>query len=769
MFEFKSKRFSENAFCLICYNGQKRGKKLVKEAIENETQTNVTIDKLLQKLSIYLTEQQLDIVKNAYKMAALAHEGQKRASGEDYITHPLGVAYILAELQLDVDSIVAAILHDVVEDTTITLEEIKEDFGSTIAMLVDGLTKLGRIEYLSKEEQQAENYRKMFLAMAKDIRVVLVKLADRLHNMRTLKCMPPEKQKNIARETMELFAPLAHRLGIYSIKWELEDLAFRYIEPEIYFNLVEQVKQKRREREAIIETAIETLTTELKVVNIECRIHGRAKNFYSIYKKMQRDNKELNEIYDLLAIRVLVNTVKDCYGALGVVHTLWKPMPKRFKDYIAVPKSNMYQSLHTTVMSNQGQPLEIQIRTFEMHRISEFGIAAHWKYKEGSKGAANKTFETKLSWLRQMLEWHQDLRDTREFVDTVKTDVFNDEEVFVFTPRGDVFDLPVGAVPIDFAYRIHTDVGHRCVGAKVNGRIVPLEYKLSNGDIVEIITSKQANGPSRDWLNIVVSSDTKNKIRQWFKKEKREENIAKGRELLEKESKRLGYDVKVLLKSEQLKNIAVRLNLLTEDNLLASIGYGGLTVPSVMSKLVELHKNEIKRVTPKEIKEILSELKPKTSKAKTDQGILVKGESGLLVRLSKCCNPVPGDNIIGYITRGRGVSVHRSDCLNVLNNKEEYDRMIEVSWNVGIGQVYKVSITVTTLDKPGVLAEVFRLTSEAKINVPNLNVKTNSKNKMSVAAMELEISDLGQLEHIMKKIRQLKDVVSVERYTAKGE
>ena len=739
---------------------------MVREAQENEM--DVTIDKLIEKLSTYMLAEQINMVKKAYDVAEKAHTGQKRASGKEYITHPLGVAYILAELQLDVDSIVAALLHDVVEDTDMTLEDVKELFDPTIALLVDGLTKLGRIEYLSKEEQQAENYRKMFLAMAKDIRVVLVKLADRLHNMRTLKFMPPEKQKSIARETLELFAPLAHRLGIYSIKWELEDLAFRYIEPEIYFDLVEQVKQKRREREAIIEKAIETLNEELQLVNIECRIHGRAKNFYSIYKKMQRDNKELNEIYDLLAIRVLVNTVKDCYGALGVVHTIWKPMPKRFKDYIAVPKSNMYQSLHTTVMSNQGQPLEIQIRTFEMHRISEFGIAAHWRYKEGGK-AGDKSFESKLSWLRQMLEWQQDLRDTREFVDTVKTDVFNDEEVFVFTPRGDVFDLPAGAVPIDFAYRIHTDVGHRCIGAKVNGRIVPLEYKLSNGDIVEIITSKQANGPSRDWLNIAASSDTKNKIRQWFKKEKREENIAKGRELLEKESKRLGYDIKVLLKPEQLKNIAIRLNLVSEDNLLASIGYGGITVSSVMSKLVELHKNEIKSNTPKELTDILSELKPKTSKAKVDQGILVKGEAGLLVRLSKCCNPVPGDSIVGYITRGRGVSVHRTDCVNVVNNKEEAERMIEVSWNVGVGHVYKVSITVTTLDKPGVLAEVFRVTSEAKINVPNLKVKTNSRNKMAVAAMELEISDLGQLEHIMTKIRQLKDVVSVERYTAKGE
>lgn len=769
MYELESKRFDEKNFRLICYNDQKRGKKLVKELVVKDTQ--ITIEMLLEKLATYLSDEQLETVKRAYKMAKEAHKGQKRASGDEYITHPLGVSYILAELQLDVDSIVAALLHDVVEDTDICLDTISNEFSPTIAMLVDGLTKLGRIEYLSKEEQQAENYRKMFLAMAKDIRVVLVKLADRLHNMRTLKFMSPEKQKSIARETLELFAPLAHRLGIYNIKWELEDLAFRYMEPEVYFNLVEQVKQRRREREAIIENEMDVLKTELESVNIECRIHGRAKNFYSIYKKMKRDNKELYEIYDLLAIRVLVNSVKDCYGALGIVHTLWKPMPGRFKDYIAMPKSNMYQSLHTTVMSNQGQPLEIQIRTFEMHRISEFGIAAHWKYKEGSKGGngGNKTFESKLSWLRQMLEWHQDLRDTREFVDTVKTDVFNDEEVFVFTPRGDVFDLSQGAVPIDFAYRIHTDVGNRCIGAKVNGRIVPLEYKLSNGDIVEIITSKQANGPSRDWLNIVGSSETKNKIRQWFKREKREENIVKGRELLERESKRLGYDAKIFLKSDRIINIANKLNLQSEDNILASVGYGGITVASVISKLVELHKSELKSNTPKELSAILSELKPKRAKSKVDQGILVKGEAGLLVRLSKCCNPVPGDSIVGYITRGRGVAVHRVDCLNVINNVDDLDRLIEVSWNISVGQVYKVSITVTTTDSPGVLAEIFRLTSESKINVPNLRAKTNSKNKMSVAEMELEISDLGQLEYIMNKIRQLKDVVSVERYISKGE
>ncbi len=735
---------------------------------ETTVESEATPEKLFEKLAGYLSEEQLKIIQKAYEVAKEAHVGQKRASGDDYIVHPVGVAYILAGLQLDADSIAAAILHDVVEDTDIKLEKVKEMFGENVAMLVDGLTKLGRIEYLSKEDQQAENYRKMFLAMAKDIRVVLIKLADRLHNMRTLSFMPEAKQKSIARETLELFAPLAHRLGIYNIKWELEDLAFRFIEPEIYADLVEKVKQQRKELEAIIQQAIDVLSKELEEVHIPCRIHGRAKNLYSIYKKMQRDHKEITEIYDLLAIRVLVDTVKDCYGALGVVHTLWKPMPRRFKDYVAVPKSNMYQSLHTTVVSNQGQPLEIQIRTFEMHRISEYGIAAHWRYKDGGKGGG-KAFEDKLSWLRQMLEWHQDLKDTREFVDMVKTDVFTAEEVFVFTPRGDVIDLTAGAVPIDFAYRIHTDVGHRCVGAKVNGRIVPLDYKLTNGDIVEVITSKQANGPSRDWLNIVASPDTRNKIRQWFKKEKREDNIAKGREILEKESKRLGYDSKILLKGDRLKAVAVKLNLVADDNLLAALGYGGVTLHSVMTKLVDLYKAELKRDTPQDISQMLAELKPRSSKSHAGQGILVKGESGLLVRLSRCCNPVPGDGIVGYITRGRGVSVHRIDCPNVLNNREEFERMIEVSWDIDPGQNYKVSIQVTTADRPGVMAELMAITSEAKVNISALNVRTNNKNKTAVATMELEITGLLQLEHIMNRMRQLKNVLSVERHNTRGE
>ena len=595
----------------------------------------------------------------------------------------------------------------------------------------------------------------------------MIKLADRLHNMRTMKYMPVHKQHSISRETMEVYAPLAHRLGIYTIKWELEDLAFRYMEPEIYYDLVEQVKVKRREREAMIHEAMAEIKHHLDEQHIECEIQGRPKNFYSIYKKMQRDHKELSEIYDLLAIRVLVNSVADCYGTLGVVHSLWRPIPGRVKDYIAVPKSNMYQSLHTTVVYHNGQPLEIQIRTFEMHRISEYGIAAHWRYKE-SGGKSNmpsggdKDFEAKLSWLRQLLEWHKDMSDSRDFVNTVKMDVFSDE-VFVFTPRGDVIDLPVGSVPIDFAYRIHTDVGNRCVGAKVNGRIVPLDYKLSNGDIVEVITSKQATGPSRDWMNIVGSSDTRNKIRSWFKKERREENIVKGREMLEKETKRLGYDIKVLLKADKLKTVATAVRLDGEESLYATIGYGGITLNNVMSRLVELYKKEQKLNTTKDLSELLAELKPRRSKAKNSHGILVKGEEGIMVKLARCCNPIPGDPVIGYITRGSGISVHRRDCPNVLsNNPEEQSRLIEVSWDIATDAVYKVNIVISADNRPGMMSDIMQVTSEAKLNINALNCRTD-RNKVASITMGLDISNLEQLDNIMNKIKRMKGVYSVER------
>lgn len=721
---------------------------------------DIQIDDILRKIETYQPDAPCALVREAYAFAQAAHAGQTRVSGDEYIVHPLGVANILADLQIDAVTIIASLLHDVVEDTSFTLADLEKRFGREVAMLVDGVTKLSRIEYKSKEEQQLENYRKMFLAMAKDLRVVLIKLADRLHNMRTLKYMREDKQKRIAQETLEIFAPLAHRLGISNIKWELEDLAFRYLEPEQYYSLVENVKQKRRERERLINESMELLRERLGAVEIEAEIQGRPKHFYSIYKKMLKGNKGLSEIYDLLAIRVLVDNVQDCYGALGVVHALWKPLPGRFKDYIAMPKSNMYQSLHTTVIGLEGQPLEIQIRTKEMHRISEYGVAAHWRYKEGGRGPG-KEFDQKLSWMRQLLEWHQDLRDPREFLETVKMDVFSDE-VFVFTPRGDVLDLPAGSVPIDFAYRVHTDVGHRCVGARVNGKMVPLEYKLSNGDIVEIITAKQGNGPSRDWLNIVGSSETRNKIRSWFKKEKREENIAKGREQLDKELKKFGYDWKELAKSDRLLEVAKKLNLGGEEDLFASLGYGGLTAHAVLTKLVEIHKRYLKKTVPKDLSELLSEIKPKAVKARTSNGILVGGEGGYMVRLARCCNPVPGDAIVGYITRGRGITVHHADCNNVLSNREEYDRMIAVSWDIAPGQTYKVMVEVSCADRPGLLSELMMILSENKTNASSVNARAH-KNKTSTVTFILEITNTSQLENIMAKLRRAKDVYSVYR------
>ncbi len=724
-----------------------------------ENDINVIIENILQ----YQPGAPIDTVKKAFQLAETAHTGQLRVSGEKYINHPIGVAKILTELQIDAITISAALLHDVVEDTTYTLAEMQENFGEEIAMLIDGVTKLSRIEYKSKEEQQLENYRKMFLAMAKDIRVVLIKLADRLHNMRTLKHMSEEKQKRIAQETLEIYAPLANRLGISNIKWELEDLALRYLEPETYYELVEKVKQKRQERQEMIDESIEILNEKLSSVEIKSDIHGRPKHFYSIYKKMRKGNKDINEIYDLSAIRILVENVKDCYGALGVVHTLWKPIPGRFKDYIAMPKSNMYQSLHTTVIGTKGYPLEIQIRTWQMHKVSEYGVAAHWRYKEGGKNS-DKDFDHKVSWLRHLIDWQQELRDPREFVEALKVDVFADE-VFVFTPKGDVVDLPAGSIPLDFAYRIHTDVGHRCIGAKINGKIVPLEYKLVNGDIVEIITTKQNNGPSRDWLNIVASPDTRNKIRSWFKKAKREENVARGRELIEKESKRLGYDYKDLLKGERLAEVAKKLNVLNEEDLLAALGYGGVTINGVMAKLIEVHKKEVRSNTPQDISQMLEGLKPKNTKPRKSHGVLVEGEAGLLVRLARCCNPIPGDIITGYITRGRGISVHCSDCPNVLNSNDEYERMIEVSWDINIDTKYKVAIEIICSDKAGVLNELMMVPSESKVNISSINARTH-KNKTATVNFSLEVSNAQQVERIMTKLRRVKDVYSVYRAIA---
>lgn len=719
-----------------------------------------TIEEIISALQSYQPDAPVDLVRRAYEFAKVAHGTQKRQSGLEYITHPLCVAEILTTLHIDAITISAAFLHDVAEDTKITLDEIAEEFSPEIASLVDGVTKLSRLKFKSKEEQQVESFRKMFLAMAKDIRVVLIKLADRLHNMRTLKAVEPEKQHRVAKETLDIFAPLANRLGISNIKCELEDLCLRYMEPERYYELVRDVKQKRNERKELIDESIQTLEDKLKSAGIKCDIHGRPKHFFSIYRKMVKKNKTLNEIYDLLAIRVLVDNISDCYAVLGTIHAMWKPIPKRFKDYIAVPKSNMYQSLHTTVIGMHGQPLEIQIRTYEMHRVSEYGIAAHWKYKEGNKGGG-KGLEEKMSWLRQLIEWQKEIRDPKEFVEAVKLDVFADE-VFVFTPRGDVVDLPAGSIPLDFAYRIHTDVGHHCVGAKVNGKIVPLEYRLTNGDIVEIITNKQSAGPSRDWLNIVGASETRNKIRSWFKKECREENIVKGKELLEKESKKLGYDFKVLTKSDRLTKVAQKMAAGTADDVLATVGFGGMTAKGIISKLLEFYKKEIQQETPTDVSEMLASLKPRSKKNSSSHGVLVEGEAGVMVRLAKCCNPIPGDMIVGYITRGRGVSVHRADCPNIKLDTSAYERMIDVGWDITTDTLYKVSIEVNCGDRAGVMAEVMTVPSEMKINISSINARTH-KNNTATIVIELEIANNTQIETVMTKLRRLKDVYSVYR------
>ena len=723
---------------------------------------DVEFKHLIDTIHSYLPKAKCDDVTKAYQLAEEAHKDQRRVSGEPYILHPLAVAQILADMKIDTTTITASLLHDVVEDTSYTLDDLKKMFGKEVAFLVDGVTKLSRLNYRTKEDQQLNSMRKMFLAMAKDVRVVVIKLADRLHNMRTLRYMRSDKQKRIAQETLEIFAPLAHRLGIFNIKWELEDLSFRYLEPDKYYDLVDQMKQKRHVREEIVNEAIDVLKKALDEAHIHCEINGRPKHFYSIYKKMKKDNRDLSQVYDLFAIRVIVDDVKDCYGVLGIVHSLWKPLPYRFKDYIAMPKPNNYQSLHTTVIGTRGQPVEIQIRTWEMHRIAEYGVAAHWRYKEGNQTANKDAFDEKMGWLRNLLEW-QDTSNPKEFVNALKLDAFSDE-VFVFSPRGDVIDLPQGAIPIDFAYRIHTDVGHRCVGAKINGKIVPLDYKLKNGDIVEIITSKVGK-PSLDWLNIVGSSESRSKIRSWFKKENREENIAKGLDALERECKRLGHDWKALNVGGRLGRVAKQMNAGSEDDLVAAVGYGGFAVNTVLIKLLELHKKDLQKQEEKTNSlAALEKLKTKKPVKHNGTGILVKGEPGLLVRLAKCCSPVPGDPIIGFITRGRGVSVHRADCPNVTHGQNDVDRLIDVEWNYDGNERFEVNMEIVAYDRTGIMAEIMATLAEMKISILSVNAKTSDTKNVTIH-MGVSIKDLAQFEFVATKIRRLKDVYAVERYT----
>ncbi|NLM72739.1 MAG: bifunctional (p)ppGpp synthetase/guanosine-3',5'-bis(diphosphate) 3'-pyrophosphohydrolase [Clostridiaceae bacterium] len=722
--------------------------------------------KLKELISKYNPNANFALIEKAYNLSNQAHAGQERVSGDPYITHPVEVGCILAELEMDDSSIAAGILHDTIEDTTFTYQQIKEEFGEEIAELVDGVSKLTQIPYTTKQEIQAENFRKMFLAMAKDIRVIIIKLCDRLHNMRTLKFMSREKQIQKAQETLDIYAPLAHRLGINKIKWELEDLSFRYLNEKKYYELVEKIAKKRREREEYINNIIEVVRKKTQEVGIEADITGRAKHLYSIYKKMITQNKTIEQIYDLFAIRLIVNTVKDCYTVFGLMHELFKPMPGRFKDYISMPKPNMYQSLHSTVIGPEGIPFEVQIRTWEMHKVAEVGIAAHWQYKEGG-GFNEKSYAEKLSWLRQMIDWQKDARDPDEFMENLKIDLFTDE-VFVFTPKGDVKSLKAGSTPIDFAYSIHSAVGNRMIGAKVNGRIVNLDYELKNGDIVEIITSGASNGPSRDWLKIVKTSQARNKINQWFKKEKREENVEQGKELFERELKRNALTPSQVLKNEFLDPMFRKYNFRNIEDVYAAIALGAITANKVVSRLKEEYR---KSLPPEEQTNMLLEQIEKDNKTKKrkknmpDSGVVVKGIDNCLVRLSRCCNPVPGDDIIGYITRGRGVSVHRRDCTNMQTNIIDGDaRLIEVSWykNPSPNVSYLAEITMKAHDRQGLIVEITSAIGESRIPLRAINARPTKDMNVSMH-MTLEINNTDQLDRIIAKLSKIKDVFEISR------
>jgi guanosine-3',5'-bis(diphosphate) 3'-pyrophosphohydrolase len=737
------------------------------------TAPEILYNKLIDRIRSYHPSADTTMIEKAYRLARNAHKEQFRKSGEPYIIHPLCVANILAELELDKESIVAALLHDVVEDTNITLNEVSEMFSEEVALLVDGVTKLTQLKYSKdKVEVQAENLRKMFLAMAKDIRVILIKLADRLHNMRTLKYMDSDKQKEIARETMDIYAPIAQRLGISKIKVELDDLSLKYLEPEVYKDLAEKIATRREERQAYIDSIVKEVKSHIDSAGIPAKIDGRIKHFFSIYKKMVNQNKTLDQIYDLFAVRIIVDSLKDCYAALGVIHEMYKPIPGRFKDYIAMPKPNMYQSLHTTLIGPKGQPFEIQIRTYEMHRTAEYGIAAHWKYKEGQtgKGGATTAEEEKLTWLRQVLEWQRDLSDNKEFLSLLKNDfdLFSDS-VYAFTPTGDVKTLPTGSNTIDFAYSIHSAVGNKMVGARVNGKLVPIDYVIQNGDRVEIMTSQNSKGPSRDWLSIVKSTQAKNKINQWFKSEFKEENIIKGKDLITNYCKAKNIVLSDLLKPEFTSVVMKKYGFKDWDAILAAIGHGGLKEGQVVSRLQEEYRKKHKKeITDENILEGISDAKEiKLTKQKSKSGIVVKGIHDLAVRFSKCCSPVPGDEIIGFVTRGRGVSIHRTDCINVINLPEEdRNRLIDAEWDISDGKepsgVYSVEIKIYANNRTGVLVDVSRILTENKIDVTSMNVRT-SKQGTATISVGFEISSVEQLNDIIAKIRNVESVLDIER------
>ena len=729
---------------------------------------------LIASIQRYHPSDDISMVEKAYRLAFEAHKDQKRKSGEPYIIHPLCVAIILADLELDKETIVAGILHDVVEDTVMTTDGLAREFGAEVALLVDGVTKLTNISWdKDKVEMQAENLRKMFLAMAKDIRVILVKLADRLHNMRTLQYMKPEKQREKARETMDIYAPIADRLGISRIKTELDDLALKYLEPEVYYELSEKISLRKDAREAFVKGIVDEVKSHMDDAGIECKVDGRVKHFFSIYKKMVKQNKTLDQIYDLFAVRIIVDTVKDCYAALGVIHELYKPIPGRFKDYIAMPKINNYQSLHTTLIGSSGQPFEIQIRTYEMHRVAEYGIAAHWKYKEsGSTKAAMDSSEEKLSWLRQILEWQKDMSDNKEFLDSLKSDLdlFSDS-VFCFTPSGDVKNLPSGSTPIDFAYSIHSAVGNKMVGAKVNGMLVNIDYEIKNGDRIEILTSQNSKGPSRDWLKIVKSTQAKNKINQWFKAELKEDNIIRGRDMIDKYCRNKGINYSEINKPEFMEKVMKRYAFKDWDSVLASIGHGGLKEGQVINKMLEARTKKLeKEKTDATILDSIGDGNkvPVIAPGKSKSGIVVKGIDDLAVRFSKCCSPVPGDEIVGFVTRGRGISIHRTDCINVINLPEdEKARLIEAEWQQPVGnetgkERYTTEIKIFANNRIGMFVDLSKVFTERQIDIKSMNVRTSKQGKATIM-MTFDIHGIEELNKLADKLRQIEGVIDIER------
>ena len=742
------------------------------KTMEDFTSPEILYDELIASVKKYHPSTDISMIEKAYKIAYEAHEGQKRKSGEPYIIHPLCVAIILADLELDKETIVAGLLHDVVEDTVMTTEEITKEFGAEVALLVDGVTKLGQLSYSAdKVEVQAENLRKMFLAMAKDIRVILIKLADRLHNMRTLKYMKPEKQKEKARETMDIYAPLAQRLGISKIKVELDDLSLKYLEPEVYYDLVEKIALRKTERQKFVDGIVAEVRAHIEKAGIKAQIDGRVKHFFSIYKKMVNQDKTLDQIYDLFAVRIIVDTVKDCYAALGVIHEMYKPIPGRFKDYIAMPKPNMYQSLHTTLIGPGGRPFEIQIRTFEMHRTAEYGIAAHWKYKEASNngGTVNvsKQEEEKLSWLRQILEWQKDMSDGKEFMSLLKSDLdLFAESVYCFTPAGDVKNLPNGSTPIDFAYSIHSAVGNKMIGARANGKLVNIDYVIQNGDRIEIITSQNSKGPSRDWLKIVKSAQAKNKINQWFRTELKEDNITRGKELMAAYCKSRSVTLSDLMKPSYMESVMRKYGFRDWDSALAAIGHGGLKEGQVVNKLLdEYNKQHQKEITDEHIMEA-AEGKEKMRIAKSGNGIVVKGIHDVAVRFSKCCSPVPGDEIVGFVTRGRGISVHRTDCVNVMNLSEtDRARLIEAEWQKSEqdkNERYTVEIKIFGYNRTGLLVDISKIFTERKIDLSSLNCRVN-KQGVATILLTFDVQGKEELASLTAKIRQIESVIDIQR------